>query len=102
METDMPNTGIANVASSPTAQPTGTAVNPVASSPTPSQPSSHVTSQNLNQSPPPSQPPQVAETVTAEKKSSNFTIFLIISLIIIFIIWGFVAYLYFQNQSLGG
>lgn len=52
---------------------------------------------NVAQSPPVSQPPSPVNTVITEPKSSKFKLFLIISVVLIVLIWGTVAYLYFQS-----
>lgn len=53
---------------------------------------------NVAQSPPVSQPPSPVNAVISEpKKSSKFKLFLIISVVLIVLIWGTVAYLYFQS-----
>jgi len=52
---------------------------------------------NIAQSPPVSQPPSPVNAVISEPKSSKFKLFLIISIILIVLIWGTVAYLYFQS-----
>ena len=52
---------------------------------------------NVAQSPPVSQPPSPVNAVISEPKSSKFKLFLIISVVLIVLIWGTVAYLYFQS-----
>jgi uncharacterized protein HemX len=80
----------------PTVQaPAAQASTPAAPTTTPQQPSPQATS-----NPPVTQPQSPVSAVTSEKKSSKFKLFLIISVVFIVLIWGTVAYLYFQNQSL--
>lgn len=77
-------------------QPTDSAV------PTSQAPAVQITpppNQNVSQSPPVSQPQSPVKAVTSEPKKSKFKLFLIISIILIVIIWGAVAYIYFNNQN---
>ena len=64
--------------------------------------------QNQPQTPSLSQPPTTPLTqpqspvnaVTSEPKKSKFKLFLIISVVLILLIWGAVAFIYFQNRGI--
>jgi hypothetical protein len=79
----------------------GSPVNPVV--PTDQAPAAQMgvpQKQTATQGPPPTQVQSPASAVSSEPRKSKFKLFLIISVVLIVVIWGAVAYIYFQNQSL--
>ena len=77
------------------AQPVGpvvTTANPSPPVQTPNPPS-----QNMTSPPPVVQNQPTVNTTTSEPKKSKFKIFLVFSIILIVIIWGSVAFLYFKG-----